>query len=358
MSTFRNIIARRRPSRQPEETAKHGVEPVPPMEDILPDRMSRLREERDDPPPPPLELPKWELQAPPPTMQSGAATGPEGVALDGMADLGDRDRGGIDADMEPARTPSRRKIWDLEPECASEPTRPARPTTEHEASHSASTVQPPQTRLVSSLHALGTSQTDDLGAVAREALARAGTQTAAPGMPAASPPLAAEPPEATAPGARNARVKTRLLGFHSDDLIPDAFAAERAPSAAEPVTCPVGWLVIVDGPGRGASFALVAGLSTIGRGADQTIPLSFGDDSISRDNHASIAYDEEENEVLIGHGGKSNLVRLNGKPLVSSETLSNGDQIRVGKTTLRYVALCGPDFSWAQDEDTPEHDRG
>ncbi len=144
-------------------------------------------------------------------------------------------------------------------------------------------------------------------------------------------------------------MKTRLLGFHSDPAVEDVFSKERAPDAQQSVIFPVGWVVIVEGPGRGTCFSLAPGLSTLGRGSDQTIPIDFGDDTISRDTHASIAYDDEENKVLIGHGGKSNLVRLNDKPLVSVTELQHGDQFRIGKTTLRFVALCGDDFSWAGD---------
>ena len=78
--------------------------------------------------------------------------------------------------------------------------------------------------------------------------------------------------------------------------------------------------------------------------------LDFGDASISRSNHASIAFDEEDDTALIGHGGKSNLVRLNGKPLISNEELHNGDTVRIGETTLLYVGLCGEGFSWTQPE--------
>ena len=110
---------------------------------------------------------------------------------------------------------------------------------------------------------------------------------------------------------------------------------------------PYGWMVVLDGPGKGASFPLLAGISQIGRDEDQAVQLDFGDTSISRSNHAAIAFDDEERAFFIGHGGKSNLVRLNGKPLLSTERLKNGDIIRIGETTLRLVALCDETFSWS-----------
>ena len=107
---------------------------------------------------------------------------------------------------------------------------------------------------------------------------------------------------------------------------------------------------MVEGPGRGASFSVGAGVATIGRGEGQTIQLDYGDTSISRDNHAAVAYDDEQNRFFVGHGGKSNIVRRNGNPVLSTEELENGDLIRVGKTVLRFVALCGPDFRWETGE--------
>ncbi|NNL18463.1 MAG: FHA domain-containing protein, partial [Boseongicola sp.] len=79
--------------------------------------------------------------------------------------------------------------------------------------------------------------------------------------------------------------------------------------------------------------------------------LDFGDTSISRNNHAAVAYDDEQGKFFLGHGGKSNLVRLNGKPVLSTEELADGDMVRIGETTLKFVALCGEDFTWASTED-------
>ncbi|MEM7668621.1 MAG: FHA domain-containing protein [Pseudomonadota bacterium] len=153
-------------------------------------------------------------------------------------------------------------------------------------------------------------------------------------------------------GRSAGRVKTRLLGFQADEPTKDVFAAQNdqpAPVVADKF--PTGWIVVVGGPGRGASFALHSGVSQIGRGEDQTVRLDFGDTSISRNNHAAVAFDEEQNKFFLGHGGKSNLVRLNGMPVLSTEEIIDGDQIRIGETSLKFVALCGDDFSWNAGDD-------
>ncbi len=156
-------------------------------------------------------------------------------------------------------------------------------------------------------------------------------------------------------GRSAGRVKTRLLGFQADDGGPgDVFAATEDKPADKPEAdagpaadfFPVGWIFVLDGPGRGACFSLHSGVSQIGRGHGQAVRLDFGDTSISRNNHAAVAFDEEQNTFFLGHGGKSNLVRLNGKPVLSTEEMSNGDEIRIGETTLKFVALCGEEFSW------------
>lgn len=154
------------------------------------------------------------------------------------------------------------------------------------------------------------------------------------------------PPPAMGRGAsRTGRVKTRLLGFNADSLgLANPFEKEESRASD---AFPVGWLVVVAGPGLGAAFALHDGVSRIGRGDDQTVSLNFGDNSISRENHLSIAFDPEQNAFYIGQSGRSNIVRLNNKPLLSTEQVRSGDQVRVGETTLRLVALCGDEFSWA-----------
>ncbi|MGR3290014.1 MAG: FHA domain-containing protein [Paracoccaceae bacterium] len=152
---------------------------------------------------------------------------------------------------------------------------------------------------------------------------------------------------------RAGRVKTRLLGFErSQNSDKDPFEVKIDSTTSNQVNFPVGWIVVVEGLGLGTAFALFNGVSQIGRGDDQVIALDFGDSSISRNNHAAIAYDDEQHTFYLGHGGKANLVRLNNKPVLSTEEVNDGDVIRIGETTLRFVALCGDKFNWdAADKD-------
>ena len=153
-------------------------------------------------------------------------------------------------------------------------------------------------------------------------------------------------------GRSAGRVKTRLLGFQTqEDAQEDVFEAAKTASETNKSEFPVGWIIVISGPGRGSCFTMFTGVSQIGRGEDQAVRLDFGDTSISRNNHAAVAYDDEQGKFFLGHGGKSNLVRLNGKPVLSTEELADGDMVRIGETALKFVALCGEDFTWASTED-------
>lgn len=160
------------------------------------------------------------------------------------------------------------------------------------------------------------------------------------------------PAPAVGRAARRAeRVKTRLLGFGDASGEPNPFEAATKGAGAGASKFPVGWMVVTGGPGRGHCFTLLHGVSQIGRGENQAIRLDFGDTSISRANHAAIAYDPENRKFFLGHGGKANLVRLNGKPVLSTEELPPGGVIHIGETTLQFVALCGAGFDWDKNHD-------
>jgi len=138
----------------------------------------------------------------------------------------------------------------------------------------------------------------------------------------------------TTPAERAGQPKTQFIRSGSVD------------ADADPVA---GWLVVVKGPGRGGFRPIFVGMNSVGRDTNQRISLGFGDDSISREDHAYIAYDEEQRRFYLQHGGKANLVRLGGRPVLSPTELNPHDLIRIGKTTLRFVPLCGDHFAWGDE---------
>ncbi|MCK1489749.1 FHA domain-containing protein [Bradyrhizobium sp. 180] len=131
-------------------------------------------------------------------------------------------------------------------------------------------------------------------------------------------------------------------GQHTTISRPQPSSADTA-EAYQPVT---GWLVAVAGPGKGKSRPIFEGRNQVGRDPGQRIPLDFGDTEISREKHFFITYDPKKRAFHISAGDKENLVYLNGDVILESKVLNQGCEIEVGKTKLRFVPLCGPDFSW------------
>lgn len=177
---------------------------------------------------------------------------------------------------------------------------------------------------------------------------------AAPASAPVSTPVSEDPilPKRRRPTNAN---KTRLMGFDtSDGRVVDLFGEDQATSDTGRVQFPVGLVMVTKGPGFGECFAIRSGMSQIGRGEDQAIRLDFGDMAISRENHAAVVYDPKDHSFLLGHGGKSNIVRLNGKPVVSTCDIADGDEIEIGETRLRFVAICSGAFNW----DTAETEEG
>jgi len=162
---------------------------------------------------------------------------------------------------------------------------------------------------------------------------------------------------APAASSRKRRTKTRLIGFDtSQGDVVDLFDGSNATAPRQRSKCPVGWAIVVAGPGHGECFSLEAGMNQIGRGEDQAVQLDFGDNAISRSNHAAIVYDPETHSFTAGHGGKSNIVRLNDEPLISNAPLNDGDKMRLGETTILFKALCTPEFNWVDSSGDEEQE--
>jgi hypothetical protein len=118
---------------------------------------------------------------------------------------------------------------------------------------------------------------------------------------------------------------------------------EDAEQMEDPV---VGWFVVVKGPGRGQAVRIGSEWNSIGRDPDQRICLNFGDTHISRRNHARLNYEliARKFSITLGDGINSTYVR--GENLLGPTELKAGDRIRIGETELMFVALCGENFDW------------
>ena len=112
---------------------------------------------------------------------------------------------------------------------------------------------------------------------------------------------------------------------------------------ADPV---VGWLVVVAGPGKGQVCKLGYGTNSLGRGENSRGRLDFGDEQISRENHAALTYDPRGRKFYLQHGGGVNLTYLGDTPVLTPTPLAPMQDFSIGDTTLRFVPFCGPDFDW------------
>lgn len=116
----------------------------------------------------------------------------------------------------------------------------------------------------------------------------------------------------------------------------------------------VGWLVVVRGNGRGNAVRLGYGMNTMGRDASQRVCLNFGDEGISRINHARLVYDPRARKFSIAPGDGVNLTYIsvpggNPEALLAPTELVGGSSIQMGDTELRFIPLCGPEFDWQDD---------
>ncbi len=109
---------------------------------------------------------------------------------------------------------------------------------------------------------------------------------------------------------------------------------------------PVGWLVVVDGPGKGNFLTLGYGQNTIGRGESNRLRLNLGDKEISRESNAVATYDPKTRKFYLSPGTGQNLSYLDDEPVLSPTEIKSGAKISLGQTILRLVQFCDKDFDW------------
>lgn len=143
--------------------------------------------------------------------------------------------------------------------------------------------------------------------------------------------------------------KTRLYVPKASDRVasPDTHSEELAPDAGASQDPVVGWLVIIEGPGKGRSLELGVGANAIGRDKGQKVKLDFGDSHISREKHALIVHDPKSMRFFLQSGDARNLTYLGEEVVLNPVQLTGREIIVVGETRLMFVPFCGPDFGWS-----------
>ena len=148
------------------------------------------------------------------------------------------------------------------------------------------------------------------------------------------------------------------LDIHQDaptQLYRPGYASEADKSGASSSVTPramddpvVGWVVLVEGPGKGKSLELGVGANSIGRSSTQKVALNFGDHEIHRERHAQIVFDPRSNRFFLqGSQDARNLTYLSDALVLVPTELKGGETIVIGQTHLRFVPFCGPHFSWS-----------
>lgn len=173
----------------------------------------------------------------------------------------------------------------------------------------------------------------------------------APAAPAE--PTAAPPPQNAAPRA-GGDPKTAIIGrARRKPAVDRSQEAEESKGESDQMDDPVvGWVVVVEGPGRGASQTLGYGMNSIGRAKTERVCLDYGDEEISRTQHALITYDPRGRKYFVQHGGGKNLTYLgDSDPVLMPAELKGGEEIVLGQTRLRFVPFCGKEFDWQDQND-------
>lgn len=147
-------------------------------------------------------------------------------------------------------------------------------------------------------------------------------------QPMTSPPPADPPRGAQPPAVPPAEDMGKTVGYYED--------------MSSPVT---GWLVVIEGPGRGKDFRLRPGRNYIGRADTMDVVLD-GDPAVSRNKHAIVVFDPVSRTTLCQAGESRELFYLNGRVVTETAALKRGDILSIGKTRLAFVPFCDEDFSW------------
>lgn len=109
----------------------------------------------------------------------------------------------------------------------------------------------------------------------------------------------------------------------------------------------VGWLVCTEGNDKGKDFRIYAKNNSIGRSEKMDICIK-GDNTISRENHARIAYDERHNAFHLIPGESANNIYVAGEPVYVPVKLDEYTEIEIGETKLVFVPFCNEKFNWQE----------
>jgi len=93
-------------------------------------------------------------------------------------------------------------------------------------------------------------------------------------------------------------------------------------------------IIVTSGEHKGEYLPLGRRTNVIGRA--EALPMQILDDMVSR-KHLRIRYDEKTNEHSAEHMNSKHGVLINNRKITVQAMLKEGDQIRIGQTTLLFT---------------------
>lgn len=131
-------------------------------------------------------------------------------------------------------------------------------------------------------------------------------------------------------------------GYEEDDNRTVAIFKKTKDFKVDPV---VGWLIALNGKYKGKDYKVHSDNNFIGR--DQSMDICIeGDETISRERHAVISFDNRRKEFYFSPSEGRAIVRVNEMPIYNTVKLEDFDEIEIGETMLLFRSLCGDSFSW------------
>lgn len=174
------------------------------------------------------------------------------------------------------------------------------------------------------------------------------TAPAGASMPNFGPQGGFSPVPPTMPETMGApELKPKVESYGSTMPVPMGVkSGSSATSAPAPGFNPVvGWLVCVDGPDKGTDYRIRNQYNYIGRASSMDICIR-SDNYISAERAAIIGYDDQEKVFSFAPGTGHNVVRVNGKMIITAVQLNAYDELSIGTTKLLFVPFCGERFDW------------
>lgn len=105
----------------------------------------------------------------------------------------------------------------------------------------------------------------------------------------------------------------------------------------------VGWLVGLDGPARGESYAVRIGRNVLGR--DKRSDIVIQDDQASS-HHADLVFRPEERRFILMDHNSTNGTYVNDHEIEPRRDLAAQDVVRIGSQRFLFMPLCHEGFFW------------